>query len=355
MMGDRLLYSADDYPVFQNRMYRSYQEARACPVGSIRIVEDGRTGLVRNAAFDPEVMVYDEAYQNEQGNSPSFRAHLETVRGIVLRTLGDRELVELGCGKGYFLEMLQQAAADIRGFDPTYQGSNAAVERHCFAPGVGLRGQGIILRHVLEHVQEPVSFLQNIAEANGGKGLIYIEVPCLEWICEARAWFDIFYEHVNYFRMSDFRRMFGRIVESGRLFGDQYIYVVADLSTLRLPLIDQDDRVAFPDDLTRAISDLGETEGDRRHPIVLWGGASKGVIFCLLRERAGRPVDHVIDINPQKQGAYLPKTGLRVQSPEDVLPRLPAGAPIYVMNPNYLAEIRDMTAGRYTYLGVGND
>jgi hypothetical protein len=354
-MSDRLLYSEHDYPVFQNRVYHTYEEARNCPVGSIRIVEDGETGLVHNADFTPDVMVYDEDYQNEQGNSPSFRAHLETVRGIVLDQLGNRELVEVGCGKAYFLEMLQQFGAEIHGFDPTYQGSNPAVQKHYFASGVGLSGRGIILRHVLEHVENPFSFLVKIAEANGGTGLIYIEVPCFEWICRARAWFDIFYEHVNYFRMSDFQRMFGSIAESGRLFGDQYLYVVADLSTLRRPRIDRSNRVDFPADFTREISDLGVSESDREQPTVVWGGASKGVVFSLLRERSGRPVDHVIDINAEKQGAYLPKTGVRVQSPDEVLVGLPQRAPIYVMNPNYLPEIRKMTGDRFTYLGVGRD
>ena len=40
---------------------------------------------------------------------------------------------------------------------------------------------------------------------------------------------------MNYFRLSDFTRMFGNVIESGRLFGGQYLYVLADLATLRDP------------------------------------------------------------------------------------------------------------------------
>ena len=56
-------------------------------------------------------------------------------------------------------------------------------------------------------------------------------MPCLDWICKHRAWFDIFYEHVNYFRLTDFQRLFQRIEDSGHLFGGQYLYVVAELAS----------------------------------------------------------------------------------------------------------------------------
>ncbi len=218
MHGNRLIYQQSNYPVFQNRTYGSRDEARSCVRGDIRIVEDLKTGLVYNAAFDPALIVYDAQYQNEQAHSSYFRSHLGAVAEIVLTRLGYENLVEVGCGKGYFLEMLQERGAAISGFDPTYEGSNPAIQRCYFGPGLGMQCRGLILRHVLEHIPDPYHFLAALRDANSGQGLIYIEVPCLDWICKERAWFDIFYEHVNYFRLTDFHRMFGRVISSGRLF-----------------------------------------------------------------------------------------------------------------------------------------
>jgi hypothetical protein len=65
----RTLYTAKDFPAFQNRMYDSSEEAVTGPKGQIELVEDLRSGLVRNVAFDPSLLVYDTAYQNEQANS----------------------------------------------------------------------------------------------------------------------------------------------------------------------------------------------------------------------------------------------------------------------------------------------
>jgi hypothetical protein len=45
-------------------------------------------------------------------------------------------------------------------------------------------------------------------------------------------------------------------------------------------------------------------------------------------------------------------TGLLVESPEVVLSKLPGGSPIYVMNSNYLEEIRQMSNNNFNYITV---
>lgn len=351
-MAVRELYRQNALPIFQNRMYESCDAGRNCPRGDVLLGEDLETGLVRNAAFEAERMNYDSAYQNEQGNSAQFQKHLNEVADLVLERMGRERLVEVGCGKGLFLEMLLARGADLVGYDPTYEGDNPNVRREYFSEELGIRGDGLILRHVLEHIEDPVAFLFRLAEANGRKGLIYIEVPCFDWICSRRAWFDIFYEHVNYFRLSDFNRIFGRVVHADRGFGGQYLRIIGDLSTLRRPRRDPSDGVDFPADFTERLS---REAGSETGPCIVWGGASKGVIFSLLRERAGFPVERVIDINPAKQGKFLPATGLRVLSPEEGLAGLPKGTVIHVMNPNYLAEIAAMAGPDFVCKGMSHD
>ena len=350
MSHERELYRIEDLPIFQNRVYDTPAEARACPRGDVCLVQSPTTGLIYNAAFRPELLTYDPHYQNEQAVSPRFRRHLDDVARIVEHTMGRRELVEVGCGKGSFLELMVKRGAEMTGFDPTYEGRNPRIKRQFFAVGVGIKARGIVLRHVLEHVNDPSHFLHDLRLANGGSGLIYIEVPCFDWICTRRAWFDIYYEHVNYFRFTDFPRMFDKVISQGFLFDGQYQYVVADLASLREPQASEADRIAFPTDF---LQNLHTDSPDG--PAAVWGGASKGVIFSLLRERLGRPIKRMIDINPAKQGKYIPGTGLRVEAPGGVLPSLPAGSTIYVMNSNYLAEIRDMSSNAYHYVSIDHE
>jgi hypothetical protein len=345
------IYSVLDLPVFQNRMFDTEATARNCTRGDVVLVQDGSTGLIYNQAFRPELMQYDSAYQNEQAVSAVFQQHLQDVARIIDTHLHGKKLIEVGCGKGYFLEQLQALGFDITGLDPTYEGSNPAVRKEYFTASTGLRADGLVLRHVLEHVMDPAQFLRNIAEANGARGTIYIEVPCFDWICARRAWFDIFYEHVNYFRLEDFHRLFGQVHESGRTFGGQYLYVVADLASLRAP-VHAGPQFEFPSDFLATVERYAQHLRAANRRSAVWGGASKGVLFSLFMQRAGASPDLIVDINPAKHGKYLPGTGLPVSTPEHALQALPPGSDVFVMNGNYLQEIRSLTRDRFNYLTV---
>ena len=357
MSRTRELYRSEQLPVFQNRMFATEQSARQCTRGDVVLVQDLDTGLIYNQAFDPELMAYDADYQNEQGHSGVFRQHLENVAGIVHKHFGGQSLIEVGCGKGHFLEQLQAMGFHITGLDPTYEGSNPAVIREYFTPATGLRAEGLVLRHVLEHVQDPVAFIRQLRDANGGHGRIYIEVPCVDWIADHHAWFDLFYEHVNYFRLGDFDRMFGTVHESGHTFGGQYLYVVADLASIRTPAVQSAPAFEFPADFRASLQSSSALLRRRNtgRKAAIWGGASKGVIFALLMERAGTNVDMVVDINPAKQGRYIAATGLRVHSPEEALQQLPTGSDVFVMNGNYLSEIQALTHHRFNYIKVEHE
>lgn len=354
----RELYRAEQLPVFQNRMFATPEEANNCTKGDVVLVQDLQTGLIFNKAFQPELMQYDADYQNEQAVSSMFRAHLRDVSEIIKKHFHDRTLIEVGCGKGYFLEHLQGLGFEIAGLDPTYEGANSSVLKKYFSPELGLRADGIILRHVLEHIKHPIGFLANLRESNGGVGKIYIEVPCLDWICQHRAWFDIFYEHVNYFRIGDFSRIFGRVYESGHTFAGQYLYVVADLATVQKPSCDASGDFEFPKDLLDTVDRYAKrliAQRTAQRTSAIWGGASKGVIFALFMQRAGAEVEFVIDINPAKQGKYLASTGLRVYAPEDPLSQLEPGSDIFVMNGNYLREIKELTNSKFNLLTVDHE
>jgi hypothetical protein len=344
--GDDRLYAIEQVPVLQNRLFDTAAEARNCLRGDVELRVDPATGIVTNTAFDPGRVSYDRSYNNEQSSSPAFGRHLDDVALLIRRQLGDRRLFEIGCGKGTFLERLAGYGCEIGGCDPTYEGSNPAVTQAFFSADAGIRRRQLILRHVLEHVADPVAFLRMLADVNGG-GSIYIEVPCLDWIIDHCAWFDIFYEHVNYFRVDDFRRIFGRL-QTHRLFGGQYMAIIADLATLRDPdairaQAEKEVPVSFP----KAFGPPDPTDAEPGD--VVWGAASKGVIYALVRERLGCPVSATVDVNPAKQLRYLPSTGVPILSPAMLVDRLPRGGRVMVMNSNYLAEIIAATGGRYRY------
>jgi len=350
------LYCVEQLPVMQNRMFQTRQEAIDCIKADIVLVQDSSTGLIYNRAFRPELVTYDGSYDNEQGLSAAFKEHLNEVASLFKRHFAHCSLLEIGCGKGTFLEKLRAIGYDIVGYDPSYTGNSPHIQKDVFDQNSRAGADGIILRHVLEHIANPLDFLIKLRECSHGSGRIYIEVPCFDWICSHRAWFDVFYEHVNYFRLKDLQRMFGRVFGSGHLFGGQYIYIVGDLATVQELRATSDDVAAMPNDFSTGIMSCAESLRDARKsskaPAVVWGAASKGVVFSLLMQRAGIEVDYVVDINPRKQGRFLAATGLEVFAPERAITELPNKSTVVVPNGNYLPEIKQMTRDRFNYIQI---
>lgn len=344
------LFNIERLPVFQNKMFPDAFTARTCPKGDVKLVQDLNTGLIFNHVYDESLLEYDSDYQNEQACSGVFQNHLYDVKRIIQTHFLDKSLVEVGCGKGFFLEFLRKEGFNIAGIDPAYEGINPDVIKAPFEASLGISTEGIVLRHVLEHMPDPVEFLFTILKANGGKGLIYIEVPCFDWICEKRAWFDIFYEHVNYFRLADFHRIFGCVIDSGHIFGGQYLYVVADLASLRKPHMVSNEKFLFPPDFLDNVE--GFVGSTQEKNCVIWGGASKGVIFALYMEKFGGNIDYVVDINPAKQGKYLPASGLKVSTPDEAMKLLKSGDNVFVMNSNYMSEIVEISKNKFNYIKV---
>ena len=119
-MSNREIFRAEVLPVLQNRMFPTQAAALASSLGDVVLVQDDRTGLIFNEAFDSSRLVYDQDYQNEQACSGVFKAHLDDVAAVVKKYFQGKSLIEVGCGKGYFLEHLRTLGFNITGIDPAY-------------------------------------------------------------------------------------------------------------------------------------------------------------------------------------------------------------------------------------------
>ncbi len=124
--GGREIYSAEQLPVLQNRMFASPEAARACPRGDVVLVQSRATGLVFNAAFRPELVQYDADYQNEQGLSAAFARHLDAVVDGDAAAFRGRDPDRGRLRQGPLPRALARRGFDVTGLDPTYEGSEPA-------------------------------------------------------------------------------------------------------------------------------------------------------------------------------------------------------------------------------------
>ncbi len=359
-------YSAQQVPVHQNLLYDSLERARQAARGDIALAVCGGCGFIFNQLFDPQLLDYSAQYDNTQSHSPAFSQYVEDLAQSLMRdfALRGRSIVEIGCGKGAFIRRLcELGAAGGTGFDPAYEGPDTLFDgrlryvRRFFAPQrLEQAGDFYCSRHVIEHVPEPAAFLRDVRLAMGERAdtAVFLETPDVLWILRHVSFWDIFYEHCSLFSPGSLARLmagcgFG-LERSVRVFGDQYMWVVGRPAAPGQPgagtaPVDTAEDVVkaaqgFAARAAERIDEMRQTlaaleQAGRR--MVVWGAGAKGVTFLNALGLQTSAIATVIDVNPRKQGMFIPGTGQQIAAPE----ALPALAPdvVIVMNPNYQHEI----------------
>lgn len=346
------LYNIDDLPIFQNKVFNSEELAMDTTLGKVELAKCNTCGFVFNSAFDSSTMKYDKEYQNEQNYSLYFKEYLQTIVELLsLRFSKTDSVVEIGCGKGYFLNLLSSNGfTNVIGFDPAYEGDTKNIIKDYYSSKYkNLKAKLIVLRHTLEHIESPFDFLHEIAKANNYEGKIYIEVPCFDWILEKNSFWDVFYEHCNYYTKETLGKMFFES-EVGHLFNGQYIYMIADLKKIKNKIAKKTLNYHYLDKYQDTI---------KKYKCAVWGAGAKGVTFLNLLDPNKKCIKYVVDINPKKENKYVGKTAHKIISVESLKKLVDKEKVeiIFIMNENYKEEVQKEMNGynvKYIILGEQN-
>ena len=335
------VYLAEDIPIFQNKIYNTIDEALSATKVNVSLSECLQCKFVFNSNFNPSLMGYDLNYQNEQNYSPYFRSYLDKLlKKLQQYDIHSKKVIEIGCGKGYFIELLNKNGIEAIGFDPAYEGNNPNIIKDYFSEKYSnMNADFIILRHTLEHIQHPLDFLNIIAKANNYKGKIFIEVPDLDWIIKKKSFWDIHYEHCNYFTLSTASMLFNRC-DAGYLFNGQYIYVIANLKDLKRKVVcGTATNPVIKWDFDKEVKKFTQLL-QSNNELVLWGAAAKGSTFLNILDKNRQYVKYLIDINPKKQNKFLAGTGHQI-FPPTVL-KTDNTRTILLTNENYMKEVNEI-------------
>ena len=351
----------EQVPVHQNLLMRDQAAAIDIPRGNLDLVACHDCGFICNRAFDPRKIMYGADYENTQACSPSFNEYLDGLvkHMIVEQDVRDCHVVEVGCGNGLFLRKLvayDGAGNSGHGFDPSYRGAESEFNgrlkfstRYYDSECADVPADVIVCRHVIEHVSRPLELLEDIkkALARSPRARIFFETPCVEWILANLVVWDFFYEHCSYFSAASLATAFqvaGFEVQSVQhVFQGQYLWLEATLpkTTPRIEkkpgaLVAQARRFA---QLETSLKENWSRKIRARVPedkVALWGAGAKGVTFANLIDGSRQLIDCLVDLNPLKQGHYVPGTGHPIVSYKTLTARGVSTA--ILMNPNYREE-----------------
>ena len=364
--GDSIteIYRLGAIPVQSSALLDSAAEARALTRHDLTLLFCDDCGFIFNATFDLGLVDYASTTEESQHFSGTFNRFAKDLVAEIasLYDLNGKRTLEIGCGKGDFLQELARQTGTIGlGVDPgfipeRFPGTNGhaiAFQREYFDPlTIKFAPDFVVCRHTLEHIPEVCRFVEDIAEVVGGRmevGILF-ETPDVRRVLAEGAFWDIYFEHCSYFSLGSHARLFRRAgLDITRLYlsyDDQYIIQYAELGTSGRPLPQEDDLAAlrilaaeFPAkvaEIRAHWTDFLRSRTSAGRRVAIWGGGSKGVSF-LTTNGFGDEIAQVVDINPYKQGKFLPGTGHRVIGPEGL--KVAAPDVVIVMNRIYLAEV----------------
>lgn len=365
--GMDVFYEVKDIPGHSCLMLDDRQAALEYPKRNLSLGFCRACGFISNVIFDAHVLEYSARYEEQQSFSPRFRAfQTELIARLIAQyDVRDKDVVEIGCGKGDFLVELCEAGRNRGvGIDPA-----------CDPERMQGRGDGrvhfirdfysercsempcdfLCCRHTLEHMHPTNEFVGLTRKVVGDRSdmIVFFEVPAVERVLGEAAFWDIYYEHCSYFSLGSLARVFRanrfEIIELATDFDDQYLLIVArPVDKPTAPLLPEEDDL---EQITHDVADfsvkvmdristwrsrvIAFREGGKR--IAVWGSGSKCVAFLSTVGVAGE-IETVVDINPYRHGKWLPGSGKQVAAPES-LRGTPADV-VLVMNPIYCEEIR---------------
>lgn len=368
----RVFHRQESIPTNSCILLGSREEALAYPRGRLELAFCPACGFISNMAFDAKLTEYSGRYEETQGFSETFNAfHRNLAQRLIERhQLRDKNILEIGCGKGEFLLLLAELGGNRGvGFDPGYREervSGQATRQVRFIKDfyseqyAEYQADFVCCKMTLEHIHPTAEFIGTVRRAIGDRPdtLVFFQIPEVTRILRDCAFEDIYYEHCSYFSPGSLARLFRHsgfnVLDLKTEYADQYLTIEAKPArgVPSSPLLREDDLLQlsrhvaeFPAKCAEKLDTwrrVVEETTARGHKIVLWGSGSKAVSF-LTTLGIGDRIEYVVDINPHRQDYFMPATGQCIVAPSFLREYRPDV--VIIMNAVYRDEItRDLNA-----------
>ena len=362
-------FDLHDVPVNVCIQWPTQQEALQCPKGDTKLAFCLSCGFIWNTVFDKDLLNYSEAYENSLFYSALYQEYTDTlVRRLLKRyNLHNKDVMDIGCGKGDFLFLLSRLGNNRGiGFDTSFESSNyncqvpegaKIIEDFYSEKYAEYKSDFICSRYVLEHVENPKVFLRMIRSSiDDHKSVVYFEVPNVSLIlCDLSVW-DIIYEHCSYFSLNSLEHVFALcgfdVLDSYESYNRQFLGIEAVPGNGQ----SKPHRISVNnlEEITKAVSSFVENNRRqlefwrdnledieaRKERVILWGAGAKGVSFLNMLNIKDQ-IRYVADINSRKHGKYIAGTAQQIVPPEFLKSYKPDT--IIITNPIYKKEIQKTT------------
>ena len=268
--------------------------------------------------------------------------------------LAGKRIIEIGCGGGEFLSMMEEAGADVEGIEfsealvQQARSEGLRVHRQFLEEGTekipGAPYDAFYILSFLEHNPDPCAYLRRIAENLTYDAVGIVEVPDVDMILREQLYAEFIQDHLLYFTKDTLRRTLehsGFEVLSCASIWHGYV-LSAEVRKRRAP--DVSGFLAQQDKVRRSVDAfLSEMEA-RGLRTAVWGAGHQALADLALLGMAEH-IDVVLDSADFKQNKLTPATHIPIVAPS-VLAEGGIGA-VLVFAGSYSSEIVRLLAAQY--------
>lgn len=304
-------------------------------------------GLVQ---FDCSPVSYYKDVIRSVGLSTTMRDLRRTQYKHLIETyhLNDKKFIEVGCGQGDFLSILDEFPVDCFGIENKEDLVNTALMKGLnvkqgFAENKDYKIEGapfdvFLSFNFLEHQPDPNGMLQCIYNNLSDDGYGLITVPSFEYILAHDAYYELIRDHLAYYTFDTLRFVLEKngfnILEQSIINRDTLSMIVQKKKQLDISNLLKN-HTTIKEEVTSFIDkrlSINNTVG-------MWGASHQG--FTLASTASlGDKLSYIIDSAPFKQGKYAPASHIPIVSPEYAINN-PVDT-IIIVAPGYTDEIANI-------------
>jgi SAM-dependent methyltransferase len=311
--------------------------------------------LVQLEAFEPPERIFSDDYAYFSSYSTGWLDHSRRYTEAMVERLAlgaESKVVEIASNDGYLLQYFVERGIPVLGVEPTANTAAAAVAKGvptevCFFGRETAEelladhaADLLIANNVLAHVPDLNDFVAGLATLLAPKGVLTIEFPHLLRLLEEAQFDTIYHEHYSYFSLLTATRALQRhgleifdVDELPTHGGSLRIYVghLPRKPGERVVELRERERAAGLEELSTYLAFADRVRREKREivrffieqkeagvSIAGYGAPAKGntlLNYCGI----GRDfIDYTVDLNPHKQGRYLPGSRIPVRAPDEI-------------------------------------
>lgn len=266
--------------------------------------------------------------------------------------LKDKKIVEIGCGNGEYLSILQEFCRQSYGLEY----AEDAVQK-CTAAGLRVvRGfvdtesyrmpeapfDAFLILNFLEHFPEPGVALRGIANNLTEDAVGLIEVPNFDMILDTKMFADFSTEHLSYFTQGTLVSTLGvngyDVIDSAVSWYGHILSAVVR----KKKKVQMGDFIQHQERLKEVVEKYLSRFGQKK--VAVWGAGHQSLATIALL-RLGDKITYVVDSAVFKHGKYTPVTHVPIVSPEKLISE-PVDAVIIIAS-SYADEVAETLRKKY--------